>query len=716
MWFRPAWNSPKAVLALAVWTVALAPSPPFLGEAAGPRSIDRPPEIARARLETRRIRIVPKRYGSWSACDSLEAADLKIRLRGEPVLDPASIRLRRERKPANHALILDTSGSMVGKIRFVRQAAQEYIREIPSGDRAMLLRFDDDVTLVHPLTRRTEQLAEEVAKIRLAGNTALLDGVVRGMEELSLLPERPVLVVLTDGADIGSLYQEDDLFRLLAARPDTAVFTIGFAMPDVADVGHARSAKRLLERLAYRSGGKFFDVPVGSKVSGVYAQVRRLLRSEAVLTVVDPEPDLQPGKLTIRSGVESCRVEPLPNRTPDMEADLRRPAERYGRFQPKGYEPRCERWEETPAAVLPGNGGFHLCFLDVIMETGSLYDPWGNLPYGINWFLSLDVRPAWVPVPSFDRLPTRPVELMEGLGREALQAALRGPPPGDPRMTPVEDYGRPFSDYESMVDGNRLLEIRPFIVEQLALEPSYRAWAEERWREDGRRWMARQVDRLRAFSPGLPETVLERMAEGSPEGKAILKRMKNPSFADLQPYLGAWLGEIPASDLFREWEMEQMNRLLAGEPDDRFVEEWRELWKVFRAPSYARVLGLTGPVRDLEQDRIGFWRVVLPREAWIQMRVKGLKRHPDWNDLPMDLLPPRPFAYEELSRKLQGRQGGGDLADYRVLSLKYELTGKPYRRTPARGWESARYALTLRRDRDGAERSIEGTIPPDRSN
>jgi Mg-chelatase subunit ChlD len=682
--------------------------------ATGPVPIDAPPDNARARLETRAIRIVPVRGATPDRCLEMEAADLKVQLRGKPVLNLDSIRLRRERKPANHAVLLDSSGSMVGQIDFAREAALEYIRNLSPQDPAMVLQFDDSVIMVSPLTIERESLAEAVRQVRLGGNTSLVDAIVRGMTELSLHPERPVVIVLTDGADSASLYQESDLFQLLAARPDMALFTIGYAMPEVAHAGHRGSPKRLLQRLAYRSGGKYFDVPVGSQVSGVYTRVRQLLEAEAVLTVVDPQPDLAPGRLKVRSAVESCRVEILPSNQADPEAEPYLPADRYGAYELKReYEPRCASGADGRAAVLPGAAGFHLCFQDVVMSTGSLYDPWDALEFGRNRWLTMDVRPAWVPVPAFDQLPSRPVDLMAGLGQYALEVAASEEPPGDPRMVPLEDHARPYSDYEGVVDGERLLEIRSSLVEEMAARQEYRSWAAERLRLDGGRELDRLRDRFLALAPDLRVEALERMVVDSPEGVEIVRWMSSPEPADLTRYLGAWLGDIPAADLFRDWEMQQIDQALAGRPDPDFVEQWVELRKIFYVPSYARVLGLPAPVHDRRQNRVGFWRVVLPRPAWILKRPKGLVRHPDWNDLPLDLLPERPFAFEVVLQQLDRLSGGpGGIDSYQVRDLVYELTGKPRRQKPDIAWESARFRLVLVNKEGGEERTVTGTVPP----
>ena len=193
------------LLAIACATSALVAGSVLPAWATGPVPVDAPPDTASARLETRRIRIVPVRGAAPDRCLELGAADLNVRLRGDPLQDLDSIRLRREHKPANHALVIDSSSSMAGQIRFARAAALEYIRNLSRSDQVMVLRFDDSVTLDSALTSDRARAENAVRRIRLGGETALVDSLVRSMQELALRPERPVVIVLTDGADSASL-------------------------------------------------------------------------------------------------------------------------------------------------------------------------------------------------------------------------------------------------------------------------------------------------------------------------------------------------------------------------------------------------------------------------------------------------------------------------------------------------------------------------------
>ena len=139
---------------------------------------------------------------------------------------------------------------------------------------------------------------------------------------------------------------------------------------------------------------------------------------------------------------------------------------------------------------------------------------------------------------------------------------------------------------------------------------------------------------------------------------------------------------------------------------DRFLERWRATRKIFFVPSYARILTLYAPVLDGERQRIGYWRVVLPRTSWMLRRVAGYRKRTDYADLPLDLVPDLPLTLWvlEQTRTREGqifktlRSGG-----YRAVDVRYELLGKPYRHDPRRGFRRTRIEVRLQNGDESAE-------------
>jgi hypothetical protein len=99
------------------------------------------------------------------------------------------------------------------------------------------------------------------------------------------------------------------------------------------------------------------------------------------------------------------------------------------------------------------------------------------------------------------------------------------------------------------------------------------------------------------------------------------------------------------------------------------MDGWRELRRVFYLPAYARVLTLLTPFFDPDHDRVGFWRVVLPRPFWMFLREEQ-------RSVPLDLVPDLPFAYwlsDRLFRETPALASHLRDRGYRVVGLRYEL-------------------------------------------
>ena len=128
---------------------ALAPA----AEAEPIRSADELEERARVRVHAARVRIEPTSRARPGECLDLGIDDLKVRLRGELVEGAGILELERDRRPAVHALLIDTSGSMFGQLDRVRAAAIAYVERLdPEHDRAFVATFDESVLLASAVT------------------------------------------------------------------------------------------------------------------------------------------------------------------------------------------------------------------------------------------------------------------------------------------------------------------------------------------------------------------------------------------------------------------------------------------------------------------------------------------------------------------------------------------------------------------------------------
>jgi len=659
-------------------------------------------ESVRARLV--RFRVAPHAGAARDACVGLQPTDLAIRLRGR-ALDPSLVvSLERDVRPMLHALVIDRSGSMDDKLEAARAAARGYVdRMRPGLDRGLVVAFDEDVVLVAKATADPTALARAIDGVALGGRTALRDALHAVIGELSIHLERPVVLLLSDGADTASVTSQDEVLALAATRRDLAVFPIGVGLPEIGAAGPGPvTPKKFLEQLARRTDGEFLDVPTASGLAGAYDRVRDLLDAEWELVIGDPDPQLAPAEPSLRIVGRPCSLRILGRQGDEERATAEAPA-------PLGaHGAECEpdlRWVVSAAwRLTPGPGanwrseqtpsGLHGCVVDLTTDDGFLYDANEVEGTWLNAWREIGDRPFDVRAAPLPALPDRPALVLDAIARELMARRAAAPDPG-PRQIPPERHARPFRDLPFLWNGRTTLAVRAQLAAALAERPEYAAYARERTLAEARR----ELDDLARTSRGLaPERVRQALAE-SPEGRAILSRAERPGPRDLERHLAAWLGDVPAVDAFRAWELDAVARVLAGDTTDTpsFAQAYRAAYRLFFAPSYVRILTPLVVGRDRASGSLGFWRIVLPRTAWIGPRKKDFADI-ESQHVPLDLVPDRPLGVwlaERLARapaELLDRLRSTGLAP---LDLSYGSLVKPKQRDPGRAYDQARVTLRL---------------------
>jgi hypothetical protein len=701
-------------------------------------------ETIEAHLHVRLIRIEPTKPARAGECLDLTPEELDVRLRGERVL-PDGLDIDRKRPPTLHALLIDTSASMVKDLPYAKYAAAEYVKQLrPEYEKALVATFDENVVLWQGVTANRDRLLAAVDGVRMGGQTSLLDAVYYTLSELDAHRQRPVLILLSDGADTASIYDVEDVLGQLVDKPGLTVFTIGLGLQ--VEHGH-KPTRNLLARLASSTNGRFFDVAEGSRLENVFAEIRSILENEAVLTVVDPDPGVAESPMRVRSRKPSCRITVLDEGEGETPGDPRPSireiaalpqviafaptveyAKLYTQSAKRSADPACsvpevlERaaaeggWFEPTWFVRVESGSIGACGPDLILEPGPLYSPDAEGILAHNAVVSVRTRPFAIDVPPLGELPGRPAQVMDGLGRLALTLAA-GETGIELTRRPPGDHARPHYDYPMLAHGVSLLGMRARIAWALFMHPEYREWARGKLGEDAERELAVLQQRYLQRFPGLPADRLAEAVRYSADGQGILSRAVAPTEDDLQPYLAAWLGDLPAHALFIEWERERLNHTLTESAsvlaDERLFEAWRELRRVFFVPSYARILTVLVPVHDVDCDCIGFWRVVLPRPSWLYPRLLGLPEEAALAAKQLDLVADMPFGFWLIDQSVRREPGLLDYlrqAGYRATAIDYELIGEPATRHPLSAYRQTRVTVILEAEPGQAgtvERSFE---------
>ena len=699
-------------------------------------------EAAKARVHTLRIRIQPTWLAEPGACLQLDEDDLKVVLRGRR-MEPDQIELDREKIRTLHALVIDTSGSMSGQMDYVRKAATTYVESLhPDYERAMIVTFDDSVILHQGVTADRDQLVRAVSELRPGSMTALHDGLYYTIQELASHRERPVLVLLSDGVDSSSFHLREDVLELIDRRPDLTIFTIGFNLPEI---GRSRQGgiRKFLWSMAARTNGRYFLVPAGSNLKRVYRRIREMVDNEATLNVFDPDPDAEPGKPKVSSTLDGCRIQVFKERAAEEDPwsePIRGPAPKlpYEFAVPPDprylkdtvlrahhrADPECAKLDPLPKRTREveledlwraamEHDRIRGCVLDVTLDAGTLYDPYSfSMPQdwkSVNAFMRIRSRWLDVPVPPIEELPRRPEDLMDDLADLAL-SVMDDEIERDPRNRPYQQHARPYHDLPGLCHGRTFFDLRPGLASALFVRSDYRAWVLDKLREEAERDLVELERRFQRMVPSSTEAAIQLAVLHSEEGRRLQERAETPSARDLSRLLAAWLGDLSAHELFVRWEAAGLQSFLAdGDAwvvSESLFERWRALRRLFFASSYTRTLTLLSPVRDPQSDRVGFYRIVLPRAAWYLPRVKGYKRHIGWANMPNDLVPNLPLAHWALERILARRP---ELATYlqdhrfQVDSLDYELLSRPGKQVPHAVFRKTRIVLVLRSSDQEAE-------------
>ena len=102
-------------------------------------------------------------------------------------------------------ILMDTSGSMVDILPFMRTGIRDFARTMRKSDEFFVLTFGTTAALVHNSSQSQKHLEESLQRMRAYGTSAMYDGLVFTIDKVdsSDLPRKAV-IVFTDGNDNGS--------------------------------------------------------------------------------------------------------------------------------------------------------------------------------------------------------------------------------------------------------------------------------------------------------------------------------------------------------------------------------------------------------------------------------------------------------------------------------------------------------------------------------
>jgi Ca-activated chloride channel homolog len=183
-----------------------------------------------------------------------------------------------EQRPVTLCLLLDSSGSMQGKIEKVHKAADRFVESLRPEDEALVIDFDEKVFLLQDFTRDGKLLKEAIDSTYAEGGTALYDALYAAFRKLRDHSGRKAIILLTDGEDTNSKFSYQRVLEA-AKTNEVIIYSIGLGV-SILDV----SSHSVLKELAEETGGRPFYPGKVEDLEGVYQQIADELRSQYYLS------------------------------------------------------------------------------------------------------------------------------------------------------------------------------------------------------------------------------------------------------------------------------------------------------------------------------------------------------------------------------------------------------------------------------------------------
>ena len=107
--------------------------------------------------------------------------------------------------PVSVGILLDTSGSMQGKMNAATEAVERFLVNVHPDDDIFLMTFAREIKLEQDFTSDRRKLSRALNNIRISGGTVLYDALQEGLNKIRHgLHDKKAILVISDGFDAGS--------------------------------------------------------------------------------------------------------------------------------------------------------------------------------------------------------------------------------------------------------------------------------------------------------------------------------------------------------------------------------------------------------------------------------------------------------------------------------------------------------------------------------
>lgn len=195
--------------------------------------------------------------------------------------------------PVYVGVLMDTSPSTAGKMKFSKEAAKNFIYNVLRlrKDKVAFVTFDHEIKLVQDFTDKLDLLDRAIDSVKRVGSqTALFDAIWQFCDEkLRNVPGRRVIVLITDGDDTFSRAELTDVIDI-AQRTETTIFAIstkaGFlgSVPGVEAGTVKNEGDKILDKLCRETGGEAFYTGDILALERAFRRISDELKGQYIIT------------------------------------------------------------------------------------------------------------------------------------------------------------------------------------------------------------------------------------------------------------------------------------------------------------------------------------------------------------------------------------------------------------------------------------------------
>ena len=204
-------------------------------------------------------------------------------------------------QPITVVVMLDTSGSMTGAIKFLRQAAEQFLIRLHPEDRGMVGAFNDKIEFGSAeFTSDRDDLVAAMKELDYGNGTRLYDGIAASLDQLDGVSGRRAILVFTDGEDTSSKIGQGSVIER-ARNDEVMVYSIGLESEYFNGARMVRGKPDgALRKIADETGGGYFELDKTADLAPTFTRVAQELHSQYVVGFTPPQLDSKVHKLVVR--------------------------------------------------------------------------------------------------------------------------------------------------------------------------------------------------------------------------------------------------------------------------------------------------------------------------------------------------------------------------------------------------------------------------------